>query len=308
MPLALVQKPLQLRLWGCLHKDGKLDLDKPANNYLSGLRFYNDEMNNGISVRDMMSHRTGLPRHDYSWYYFNTASRDSFVQRIQYQQPTAKLRDRWQYNNFMFLAQGSIAEKLTGKSWEQNIRENFFQPLGMSKSNFSVADLAKAEDASVGYGLKKDSIIKKIPYYNIDAMGPAGSINSSVTEMSSWLMTWINGGKYNGKEIIPASYFAQAISTQAIIGAGLPTKERPDVHFSTYGLGWFLASYRGHYRVEHGGNIDGFSASTSFFPTDSIGIVVLTNQNGSRIPAIVRNILSDRMLETERLIAGAPIF
>ena len=82
-----------------------------------------------------------------------------------------------------------------------------------------------------------------------------------------------------------------------VIGGGVPDKENPDIHFSNYGLGWFLASYRGHYRVEHGGNIDGFSASTCFFPSDSIGIIVLTNQNGSVVPSIARNLVADRMLK-----------
>jgi hypothetical protein len=89
----------------------------------------------------------------------------------------------------------------------------------------------------------------------------------------------------------------EAMSSQMIIGAALPEKEHTDIHFSNYGYGWFMASYKGHYRVEHGGNIDGFSASTSFFPSDSIGIVVLVNQNGSAVPSVVRNIISDRMLK-----------
>jgi hypothetical protein len=80
------------------------------------------------------------------------------------------------------------------------------------------------------------------------------------------------------------------------IGPAVPTKEVPDVSFSNYGFGWSLVSYRAHYRVEHGGNIDGFSASTCFFPMDSIGIVVLTNQNGSAVPGIIRNAIIDRML------------
>jgi CubicO group peptidase (beta-lactamase class C family) len=289
-------KAFTASLIGLLQAEGKLDIDKPAHTYLNSLQFQTDEMNNAITLRDMMSHRTGLPRHDYSWYFFNTPSRDSFIQRLQFQQPTARVRDKWQYNNFMFLAQGSIAEKLTGKTWEENIREKFFIPLSMSSSNFSISDLQKNTDGSLGYSVKKDSLIKKLPYYNIDAMGPAGSINSNVNDMAKWVIAWINGGKWNGKEIIPAIYFTQAISSQAIVGAGLPSKERPDVQFSTYGFGWFLASYRGHYRVEHGGNIDGFSASTSFFPTDSIGIIVLTNQNSSRVPGLVRNMIADRML------------
>ena len=127
-------------------------------------------------------------------------------------------------------------------------------------------------------------------------MGPAGCINSSVSDMSAWLITWIHGGKFNGKEIIPAGFAKEAMSSQMIIGSGFPEADTKDVQFSNYGFGWSLASYRSHYRAEHGGNIDGFSASTSFFPTDSIGIVVLTNQNGSSIPSIVRNILADKML------------
>lgn len=283
-------------LIGLLQKDNKLEFDKPAIKYLPSLKFYNDDMNRQITVRDLMSHRTGLPRHDYSWYLFKTNSRDSLLQRIAYQEPTFGIRERWQYNNFMFLVQGMIAEKITGKSWEENISSQIFKPLGMTRSNFTVKEMESSDDAALGYGLKKDSIIDKLDYYNINAMGPAGSINSSVNEMAKWVITWINGGKYEGKEILPANYVTTAMSAQMVAGSGLPSKERTDVFFSNYGLGWSLASYKGHYRVEHGGNIDGFSASTCFFPTDSIGIIVLTNQNASSVTSTVRNLIADRLL------------
>lgn len=288
-------------LIGQLENEGKLEYNKPATEYVPELKFFNAEMNNNITVRDLMCHRTGLPRHDYSWYLFNTNSRDSMLQRIQYQEPTAPLRQRWQYNNFMFLAQGVIAEKLTGKRWEENIREKIFEPLGMKQSNVSIAELKKSEEPSIGYILYKDSIIKKTDYYDINAMSPAGSINSSVNEMAKWVMCWINGGKVNGKEVLPASYMKEAMSSQMVSGSLLPTKEKPDIFLSNYGFGWFLSSYRGHYRVEHGGNIDGFSASTSFFPTDSIGIIVLTNQNASAITSLVRNSIADRLLNEKPL-------
>jgi CubicO group peptidase (beta-lactamase class C family) len=260
---------------GRLQQQGKLDLDKPVNNYLPSLKFYNDNMTNSITLRDMMSHRTGLPRHDLSWYLFTTSSRDSLMQRVQYQEPTFGLRQRWQYNNFMFAAQGAVAEKLTGKSWEDNIREQFFVPLGMDHSNLSIPELEKSDEASNGYEVKHDSIIHKMDYYHINAMAPAGAINSIVSDMAKWVITWINKGKYNGKEIIPAGYRDQAISRQSIISGGLPTSEAPDVYFANYGFGWFLSSYKGHYRVEHGGNIDCFSANTCFFPADSVGIIVV---------------------------------
>lgn len=289
-------KAFTTSLIGILQKEDKLDIDKPASQYHPELAFFNDELTNNVTLRDMMSHRTGLPRHDFSWYLFGTESRDSLFRRIGYQEPTFPLRRQWQYNNFMFVAQGSIAEQLTGKSWEENIKEKILLPLNMTNTVFSVHEMEKSDNGAYGYGLEKDSIIIRLPYYDIVSAGPAGSINSSVNEMANWVITWINGGKFKDSEIIPSSFAREAISSQQVVGSGLPNPERPDMHFSNYGFGWFLSSYKGHYRVEHGGNIDGFSASTSFFPTDSIGIIVLVNQNASPVPSIVRNIIADRLL------------
>jgi hypothetical protein len=137
-------------------------------------------------------------------------------------------------------------------------------------------------------------------YYNIAAMSPAGSINSSANDMSNWLITWINEGEFKGKEVIPAAYTSEAMSSQMVIGAALPDKDIPDAHFANYGYGWMLSSYKGHYRVEHGGNIDGFSANVAFFPSDSIGIVVLANQNGSSVPGLVRNTIADNILAVNK--------
>ncbi len=284
---------------GQLQQETDLSLDDRPAKYIEGFQFYNDELNNQITITDMMCHRTGLPRHDYSWYFFPTNDRDSLIRRVEYQEPAFGIREQWYYNNFMFLAQGVIAENITGKSWEQNIQERFFEPLNMNRSNVDIEGLVADDDHAVGYETVRDSAIRRMDYYNIAAMSPAGSINSSVTEMANWVRTWINGGKWNGEQIIPSNYLRDAISSQMIVNNGLPDPEVPDVHMVTYGYGWFIASYRGHYRVEHGGNIDGFSANTAFFPTDSIGIVVLANQNGSPIPTLVRNIVADRMLELE---------
>ncbi len=283
-------------LLGILRNENKISFEERPSKYVADLQFFNTDMNDNIIVKDLMTHRTGLPRHDFSWYLFNTSNRDSLIQRIKYHEPSFGVRKQWQYNNFMFLLQGVIIEKITKNSWEVNIADKIFKPLGMNTSNTTIVELEKSSEPSLGYEVKKDAITK-MDYYNINGMAPAGSINSSVNEMTSWMVTWINGGKFNGKEILPASYVSEAISSQMVISGGLPTKEHSDIQFSNYGYGWFLASYKGHFRVEHGGNIDGFSASTCIFPTDSIGIVVLVNQNGSPVPSIVRNLFADRMLK-----------
>ncbi|KAA3620978.1 MAG: serine hydrolase [Bacteroidetes bacterium] len=281
---------------GQLRDEGHVDFDESPRMYIPGLKFYNDEMNTYVTVKDMMCHRTGLARHDWSWYLFPTDSRDTLMQRMEHQEPFTGVRESWYYNNFMFLLQGVIAEKITGKTWEDNVRERIFKPLGMERSNLSIKELEKSKNAALGYQTKPDGTIEKMDYYRIRAMAPAGSINSSVNEMTKWVQTWIQGGNFNNESILPEGYVREAMSSQMVVGAGLPGKDNPDLHMANYGYGWFLSSYRGHYRVEHGGNIDGFSASTSFFPSDSIGIIVLVNQNGSTVPAVVRNIIVDRML------------
>ncbi len=287
-------KAFTASLLGILEKEGKLNLDKPVRDYLPELKFHNEYANAHITLRDMICHRTGLSRNDLSWY-GSTASRKELIERIQYLEPSAELREKWQYNNFMFMAQGVVAEKITGKSWEENMKERILMPLGMNNTVLSIDEMEKSSDRSIAYTLKKDSVTVAIPYRNIDAIGPAGSVNSCAKDMANWLITWIKGGKFNGKEIIPSSYVNKAITVQMATGGGPPGPENPDIHLSGYGLGWGLNSYRGHYRVEHGGGIDGFSSSTAFFPSDSIGIFVVSDQGGPT--SSIRNFIADRMLK-----------
>jgi hypothetical protein len=195
----------------------------------------------------------------------------------------------------MFMALGMVIEKMTGKSWEENIKEKIFKPLGMNKTNLSVIDMAKTDDRSLAYMVKDGKIIFPIPYRNIDAIAPAGAINSCAKDMANWLITWINDGKFNDKEIIPSSFRNQAIMVQVATGGGLPGAENPDVHFGGYGFAWGMSSYRSHYRVEHSGGIDGFITSTSFFPSDSIGVFVVTDQ--STPTTSIRNFIVDRLLK-----------
>ena len=283
-------------LLGVLREDEKLDFEDSPIDHINELRFYNSQMNDVISIRDMMSHRTGLPRHDASWYFFPTFSKDSLVSRVKHHKPFTSVRNQWWYNNFMFMLQGVIAERITNKTWSENIKEMIFEPLGMTRSNTSIAELENSENAAFGYS----EDFKKMDYYKIAGMGPAGSINSSVNEMSKWLITWINKGEYKSKKILPPNYTEEAISSQSVIGANLPDEDNPGLHLANYGYGWFLSSYKGHYRVEHGGNIDGFSTSAAFYPSDKVGIIVLSNQNASNTPSIVRNIISDRMLDVKK--------
>ena len=160
-------KAFTTALLGIMEDEKGLSFKDSPRKYLPELEFYNDNLNNNLTLLDMVSHRTGLPRHDLSWYLFPTEDKDTLLARVKYHKPFTGIREQWHYNNFMYLAQGVIIEKLTGKSWEDNIRERFFKPLQMTTSNVSIAELEQATNASKGYVLKDFTTNTLTPYYNI---------------------------------------------------------------------------------------------------------------------------------------------
>ncbi len=294
-------KAFTTTILGTLMDEKLLDFDKPVTTYLPELVFKDDNLTKNVTTRDMMTHRTGLPRHDLAWYLRGTTTnRAEMLKSIRYFEASAGLRETWQYNNFMFMAQGALAEKLTNKTWEKLLQERILTPLSMSSTVSSTAAMLKAEDYSLGYGYNEEKKQnKKLDFYHFSGMEPAGSIASNAKDMSEWLKTWINVGKHDGKELFSSSFYNQAIKTQMAM-ASVPDKRDMNMFIHGYGFGWMIKTYKGHYQVEHGGNIDGFSTTTSFFPNDSIGIFVSVNQNGSAVPGVIRNWISDRLLNVEK--------
>jgi len=283
---------------GTLVDEGKLDWDKPVTTFLPGFRLYDRVATEQLTPRDMVSHRSGLPRHDLSWYNATELSRKELVERLPYMEPTYPLRSRWQYNNFMFLTAGYLVEQVTGKSWEDNVRERIFQPLGMTNSNFSVHDSEKAEDFALPYR-EEDDKIELIPFREITNMGPAGSINSSIHDMSKWVQVHLAAGKIGGRQIIGPATLIDIHSPQMVL---TETPERPELSQASYGLAWFIDAYRGHQRVHHGGNIDGFSALVTLLPNDDLGMVILTNKDGTGVPELLVRHTLDRLLKLEPAI------
>ncbi len=280
---------------GVLVDAGKLEWEKPVRNYIPWFRLYDTFASERLTPRDLVTHRSGLPRHDLSWYNNYEATREEFVRRLAYLKPTADLRERFQYNNLMFLTAGYLVEVLAEKKWEDAIRTLVFEPLGMKRSNFSVEDSQKDADFALPYR-EREGKIEKIPFRNISNIGPAGSINSCVNEMSHWLLVHINGGKIEGEQIIGPQTI-QDMHLAHMPTGGTPTI--PEVTPADYGLGWFVDTYRGHRRVHHGGNIDGFSALVSMLPQDGVGVVVLVNKNGSALTELLVRHAYDLILEAE---------
>jgi CubicO group peptidase (beta-lactamase class C family) len=277
---------------GSLVGQGKVEWDKPVRDYMPEFRLYDEAATDRMTPRDLVTHRSGLPRHDTMWYNVEMPRAD-VVSRLRYLEPSKDLRSYFQYNNLMFLTAGYLTEKLTGHTWEQSVKTLIFDPLGMTGSNFSVSASQKMPDFALPYEKDDKEVVHEIPFRTIDTAGPAGSINSSVADMIKYVQMHLAKGQYDGKQVIAASDVEQMQTPQMVINTPIIF---PELGHAQYGMGLFITAYRGHKLVNHGGNIDGFSALVSFLPQDNIGLVVLTNLNGTPYPSILERNIYDRLL------------
>jgi CubicO group peptidase (beta-lactamase class C family) len=275
---------------GILADEGKIDWDKPVREYLPAFQLADAYATANLRVRDLVTHQSGLPRHDLVWY-GSPLTRKEIFDRLRYLEPSKPLHAKFQYNNLMFMTAGILVGEAARSSWEEVVRKNIFEPLGMKRSNFSVTDLQKSTDFALPYD-EVNGEVKEIPYRNIDEIGPAGSINSSVNEMANWLTMQMSKGKFNGKQIISEASLKENQTPQIVAGGDLRYDE---LFYSSYAMGWGVSSYRGHLTLAHSGGIDGFISQVRVLPKDQLGLVILTN-SGTNASATVANIVIDKAL------------
>ncbi len=292
-------KAFTATIMGILVDEGKVEWDKPVRNYLPSFKMYDKIASEQMTPVDLLTHRSGLPRHDSVWY-GSSATRAELVNRLQYLEPSKSFRSTFQYNNLMFVTAGYLEEKLSGTPWEKLVQTKIFDPLGMKTSTLSVKDSQKTANFSLPYS-KKEEKTTAVPFRNIDTVGPAGSINSSVAEMAQWILLNLNKGKVGDKQIISEGNLQQVHTPRMATGRDLPRDK--ELFSSTYGMGWFISTYQGHPVVSHGGGIDGFISNVSFLPRDNAGVVVLTNSDrgGNRLCSVIAYNVYDRILRMKQV-------
>ncbi|MFE6075379.1 serine hydrolase [Paenibacillus sp. NPDC057886] len=271
-----------------------LKWDTPVRTYLKDFKMFDPVATERLTIRDMLCHRSGLPRHEMVWYN-SSRSREELVKALQYLEPNEDFRNKWQYQNLMYMAAGYLVGQLKGTSWENVVQESLFNPLGMNSSVFSVDEMQNQPDFAFPY-MNQNGERTRIPFRKIDAVGPAGSINSNLVDMIAWVQFQLNQGQQGGKQLISKEQLAVTHSPQMASDSPFHSKELP---VSTYGLGWMIDSYRGHAMIHHGGAIDGFASQVAFLPEEQIGVVVLCNTNGSILPYTISFNVIDRLLELE---------
>ena len=276
-PIASNSKLFTAVAVGLLVEDGKLRWDEPIKQFVPGIRFYNDELDRSVTIRDMLSHRSGVTRHDSIWYK-STFTRRELWDRLRYLEPTAPIRTKFLYNNLMYTAAGQVIEELSGKTWEQFVQQRIFDPLSMSHSTLTIEDNIKGPEPAVPYSERRDSTdLYKQPYYTAEvAIAPAGAINSNVQDLSRWVIALLNKGKVDGKQVIPEAVLRETMAPSlGLPNTVLESRGWGENLNSYYGMGRTVSSYRGHLLALHGGDLPGFHSQISIMPNDSIGVIVL---------------------------------
>jgi CubicO group peptidase (beta-lactamase class C family) len=277
MPIASNTKLFTSVAAGLLVEEGKLDWDRPVRSYVPSIQFANDDLNRTVTIRDMLSHRTGITRHDGIWYKSDFDQKALF-DRIRYLEPTAPLRSRFIYNNMMYVGAGYATELLSGRPWEAFVRERLLEPLGMTSTTFSIAEMRSQADHAIPYTERRDGTeLYRAPFYEEDAgVAPAGAMVSNVRDMSRWVIALINGGRVDGRQVIPASVIRETLAPSvALPNVNLELRGWGELLNAYYGMGRWVASYRGRPLAYHGGDLPGFHSQVSVMPYDSIGVIVL---------------------------------
>jgi len=266
---------------GMLVEEGKLTWDRPIKESVPTIEFYNSTLNNTITLRDMLAHRTGITRHDSIWYKSDYSTKELF-ERLKYLEPKESPRQIFLYNNMMYAGAGYAIELQSGKPWAEFVRDRILRPLNMNSTVFSISDMLKQPEYGVPFTERRDSFeLYKIPYYEEQqGVAPAGAIISNIEDMSHWLIALMNNGQYNGKQVLPPKVLQATLEPAIALPntTGL-TRGWWEVLNQAYGMGRWTASYRGHLVTFHGGDLPGFHSQVSFMPNEHIGVIVFVIGN-----------------------------
>jgi CubicO group peptidase (beta-lactamase class C family) len=278
--------------------EGKVSWDDKVTKHLPGFQLYDPYVTREITIRDLLTHRSGLARGDRLWS-SSGMSRAEVLRRVRFLAPSWGFRSTYGYQNIMFLAAGTVVEAASGMSWDDFVRTRIFIPLGMRRTVTSVTALANLGDVATPHE-KLDGAPHPVEWANIDNIGPAGSINSSVSDMARWIRLQLGDGTFEGRQLVSRAALEETHTPQMVERISEEDRKlMPESHLLSYGLGWAIRDYRGFAVVSHGGAIRGMRAMVALVPERNLGVVVLTNVAESYLPVA----LSYRLID---LYTGGP--
>lgn len=272
--------------------EGKINWDDKVIKYLPKFKMYNDYVTNEFTIRDLLTHRSGLGLGAGDlmiWPDGHNFTTQDIIANLQYLKPVSAFRTKYDYDNLLYIVAGEVLAQVSGQSWGDFIEQRIMKPLAMDKS---AASFQRLKDTSnvISPHVPTEGKLKAITRYKNPILDAAGGIYASVNDMSKWVIMQLQKGKYdNGKILFSEKQQAEMWSAQTI----MPNKPVAPYfsHFKSYGLGWQLSEVKGSFQVSHTGGLDGIVTQVTLLPELNLGIIVLTNQqNGAAFNAITNTI------------------
>ncbi len=276
--------------------EGKISWDDPVYQRLPGFVMYDPYVSHEMTIRDLLTHRSGmgLGEGDLLAFPNTTYTRDEIISKLRYMKPHSSFRSRYAYDNLLYMTAGQIIPAVTGKSWDDYIRERIFTPLGMTHSNLGVKEFKPGDNYAAAHE-KLDGKLQVVDFDPLDNIAPAGSINSSAADMAKWVQLQLSHGQFpDGKRLFSEKQSREMWSGQTILPIGDPPPPLAALKsdFADYGLGWFLRDYKGRKMVGHTGGVLGAVSRVMLVPEENLGVVVLTNaEQGGAFDSILFHIL-----------------
>jgi len=298
--IASTSKAFTAAALGMLVDDGRLRWDDRVTDHLIGFEVADPWVTRELTVRDLLSHRSGLPRGDRLWY-GSLLEREEVLERVRLLQPASSFRSRYGYQNIMFTAAGEVVPAVTDTSWGDFLEARIFGPLGMRSTSTTLAEVEAHDNVATPHG-KPGRDLTAIAWRDWDNLGGAGAINSSAADMAQWMRMQLGGGVYDGRRFLSERVIREMRSPQTIVPLSRSDRKFfPETHFASYGLGWRLNDYRGRLVARHGGALDGFRTHIALLPEENLGVVALTNVNESSVPqAIVWHVIDQYLGPQEK--------
>lgn len=271
---------------GMLVDSGKLKWNSRVADYLRDFELYDPYPSREVTVRDLLTHRSGNCDAEFLWY-GSTNTRADIIRKLRLVKPRHSFRARYCYSNNMIMVAGQIVPAVTGETWDKFVQARIFKPLRMTHSSTSIRALESQRDVATPHA-RVDGSVQPIHWVNVDNVGPAAGVNSSVGDMAQWLIMLLGDGEYQGRRIVSPNV-VQTIETPKIVipesdsERKLSRKFEPRVLSHAYGFTLNIGDYHGERIVWHGGDIDGMESKVGMIPDLNLGVVVLSNLENNRL-------------------------
>ncbi len=283
-----VTKPITAMSAALLVDEGKLAWDEPVRTWMPDFRLQDPYASLHATPRDLLAHRTGLPRHDLVWYGSGN-SRARLIELLPYLAFRHELRAEFEYTNLMYAVAGFLVGEVAGSTYEEFVASRVFEPLGMADSGFVPPS---GTGTARPHALDSDGELVEIPMFAGGSVAPAAGLYSSANDLARLLRMVLGRGAFEGGRMLSEEALMETLTPQIAL-RNLGPRELP---ITNYGLGWFLSVYRGHLYAWHSGSTDGYHAYIGVLPYDDLGVVVLTNRLDHEATEVISRWVFDRFL------------